>query len=137
EQDEVNFMFGLVHSGVAYGVAPYINESEIPFVITVAGADGLTQHDASPWIFRVNYTGSQDNMPLGEYACSVLGYDTAAVVALDYAFGWESSGGFARTYEDAGCSVVQELYSPLATEDWVPIVQQLDSSADVVFGAIA
>ena len=29
EQDEVDFMFGIVHSGVAYGIAPYINESQV------------------------------------------------------------------------------------------------------------
>jgi branched-chain amino acid transport system substrate-binding protein len=137
EQDQVNFMFGLVHSGVAYGVAPYINEAEIPFMITVAGADGLTQHDATPWIFRLNYTGSSETMPMGEYACETLGYETAVIVALDYAYGWESSGGFARTYEEAGCSIVQELYSPLATEDWAPVVQQIDTGASMVYAAVA
>ncbi len=137
EEDQVNFMFGLVHSGVAYGVAPYINEAQIPFLITVAGADGLTQHDATPWIFRLNYTGSSETMPLGEYACTTLGYQTAVIVALDYAYGWESSGGFARTFEEAGCSISQELYSPLATEDWAPVVQQIDTGAAMVFAAVA
>ena len=132
EQDEVDFMFGIVHSGVAYGIAPYINESQVPFIITIAGADGLTQHDASDWIFRINYTGSQDAMPLGDYACNELGYGTAVIVALDYAYGWESAGGFARAYEDAGCDVIQEIYSPLGTEDWVPVMQQIDTNADVV-----
>src|SRR5690606_18854221 len=86
-----DFMFGIVHSGVAYGIAPYINESQVPFIITIAGADGLTQHDASDWIFRINYTGSQDAMPLGDYACNELGYGTAVIVDLDYAPGQDAT----------------------------------------------
>lgn len=132
EQDEIDVLIGGVSSGVAYGIADYVAESEVPYIITIAGADGLTQRDAVDNIFRISYTGSQPMHPLGEYTCEELGHQTATVVSLDFAFGWETAGGFARTYEDAGCDVVQEIYVPLGTEDYAPFVQQISRDSDVV-----
>jgi len=132
EQNKAQVVVGLVNSAVAYAVAPYLEKAKVPLLITVAGADGLTRTKNGN-VFRVSYTSSQDTMPAGEYACKTLGHKTAAVVALDYSFGWEGAGGFARTYEDAGCDVVQEIYAPLATQDWGPYVNQIKKSADTVF----
>lgn len=130
-------MVGFVNSGVTYGASEVVRESGVPLLITTAGADNLTQRDAADNIFRVSYTSSQDSMPLGDYACNELGYETVSIVGLDYAFGWEAAGGFAKAYEDAGCEVVQELYAPLGTQDWAPFVQQIDAEADAVWTVIA
>lgn len=132
DEDEVDVLIGGVSSAVAYGIADFVAESGVPYIITIAGADGLTQVDDQPNIFRISYTGSQPMHPLGEYACNELGYQTASVISLDFAFGWETAGGFARTYEEAGCEVLNEIYVPLGTEDYAPFVQQIDRSADVV-----
>lgn len=132
DQNHVQMVVGLVNSGIAYSLAPYLEKAKVPLLITVAGADGLTRKkDGS--VFRISYTSSQDTMPAGEYACKTLKHKTASIVALDYSFGWEAAGGFARTYQDAGCDVVQEIYAPLATQDWGPYVNQIDKSADMVF----
>jgi len=132
EQDGAQIVIGFVNSAVAYAVAPYLVKADVPLLITVAGADGLTREMGGD-IFRVSYTSSQDTMPAGEYTCKDLGYETAAIVALDYSFGWEAAGGFARTYEGAGCDVVQEIYAPLETQDWGPYISQIDKSVDTVF----
>lgn len=133
EQEDVAAIIGFVNSGVAYGASTYIRETGVPLIISVAGADDLTQRDAADNIFRVSYTGSSDAMPGGTYACEELGHETAAVVGLDYAFGWEGVGGFSRAFEDAGCEVLQELYVPLDTANWGPFVQQLRDDVDVVW----
>ena len=132
EQDHAQIVIGLVNSAVAYAVAPYLVKADVPLMVTVAGADRLTRKKGGD-IFRVSYTSSQDTMPAGEYTCKDLGYKTAAIVALDYSFGWEAAGGFARTYEKAGCDVVQEIYAPLATQDWGPYITQINKSADTVY----
>lgn len=132
EQNKAGLVVGLVNSGVAYAVAPYLKEAGVPLLITVAGADGLTR-EKNGNLFRVSYTGSQDTMPAGDFVCKTLGLKTASIVALDYSFGWEAAGGFARTYEDAGCKIVQELYAPLGTQDYAPYVNQIDRNAEVVF----
>lgn len=133
ELNDVDAIIGFVNSGVAYGASTYIQEVGVPLIISVAGADDLTQRDAVDNIFRVSYTGSSDAMPGGAYACEELGYETISAIGLDYAFGWEGIGGFARAYTDAGCEVVQEDYVPLDTSDWGPFVQELDTSADAVW----
>ncbi len=133
EVEDVDAIVGFVNSGVAYGASTYIAEAGVPLIISVAGADDLTQRDAVGNIFRVSYTGSSDAMPGGTYACEELGYETASVVGLDYAFGWEGVGGFARAFEDAGCEVIQETYAPLDTADWAPFIQELDTDADLVW----
>ena len=132
EQDDVDVLIGGVSSGVAYGIGDYVAESGVPYLITIAGADGLTQGDAVENIYRISYTGSQPMHALGEYACSVLGYKTATVVSLDFSFGWETAGGFSRVYEAEGCDVVQEIYVPLGTEDYAPFIQQISRDTDVV-----
>jgi len=132
-----DILVGFVNSGVTYGASQAVVESGVPLIITTAGADDLTQRDANDTIFRVSYTSSQDAMPLGDYACDVMGYDSVALVALDYAFGWEAAAGFAKTFTDAGCGIVQELYVPLGTQDWAPFVQQIDRDADAVWAVIA
>lgn len=132
DEDQVDVLIGGVSSAVAYGIAPFVADSGVPYIITIAGADGLTQVDEKANIFRISYTGSQPMHPLGEYACNELGYETASIVSLDFAFGWESAGGFARIYEEAGCEVNQEIYVPLGTEDYAPFVQQIDRGSDVV-----
>lgn len=130
-------LVGFVNSGVTYGASQAIVESGVPLIITTAGADDLTQRDAEDTVFRVSYTSSQDAMPLGDYACDIMGYETVSLVALDYAFGWEAAAGFAKTFTDSGCAVVQELYVPLGTQDWAPFVQQIDRDADAVWAVIA
>ncbi|MEX2420787.1 MAG: ABC transporter substrate-binding protein, partial [Actinomycetota bacterium] len=135
--EDADVLVGFVNSGVTYGASEVIRDAGVPLIITTAGADDLTQRDAAENIFRVSYTSSQDSMPLGEYACEELGYESVAIVGLDYAFGWEAAGGFAMAYEDAGCEVVQELYAPLGTQDWAPFVQQIDTNADAVWAVIA
>jgi len=137
EQDHVNAIVGIVNSAVAYGISDYVDRQKTPLILTVAGADGLTQSKANPSTFRISYTGSQDAMPMGDYACKRLNKKTAVVVGLDYAFGWEAVGGFARTYTDGGCRVVQEIYAPLGTQDWAPFVSRIDKNASVVYAAIA
>jgi branched-chain amino acid transport system substrate-binding protein len=132
ERDKVQIVIGLINSAIAYAVAPYLEQANVPLLITVAGADGLTRKQGGN-TYRISYTSSQDVMPLGMYTCKKLGHAKAAVLSLDYSFGWESSGGFARAYEDAGCKVVQEVYAPLGTQDWGPYVNQISKEAAVIY----
>ncbi|NUU23872.1 MAG: ABC transporter substrate-binding protein [Streptomycetaceae bacterium] len=132
EQDKAQVVVGLVNSAIAYAVAPYLEQSNVPLLVTVAGADGLTRKQNGN-TFRLSYTGSQDAMPAGPYTCKEMGKKKAVILGLDYSFGWEAAGGFARTYEDAGCQVVQEIYAPLGTQDWGPYVNQVKKDADVVY----
>jgi branched-chain amino acid transport system substrate-binding protein len=135
EREHVDAIVGIVNSADAYGIAAYLDGRDIPLVIAGAGADELTQRKASPWVFRVSHTSSQDVMPLGDYVCRRTGHKRIALVAEDAPYGWEALGGFARAYIDAGCRVVQESYAP-AGGDWSIPVAKIDRSADGVFAVV-
>ena len=137
EEDMVDAIVGLVNSNDALGVADYLDGAKKPLVITAAGADELTQTVARKTFSRVAHTSSQDVMPLGDYACRTLGKRTAAIVAVDGPYGWQSAGGFARTYTNAGCRVLQETYAPIEEGDWNALVAKIDRRAQVVFVSIS
>jgi branched-chain amino acid transport system substrate-binding protein len=137
EQDMVDAIVGLVNSSDALGIADYVDAQKMPLVIAGAGADGLTQGTARKTFFRVAHTSSQDVMPLGDYVCRKLGRKTAAILAVDAPYGWESAGGFARTYTDAGCRVLQETYVAGDDTDWNALVAKLDRRARVIFVSIS
>jgi branched-chain amino acid transport system substrate-binding protein len=133
ERDGVSVITGIVSSSVAYALRDYIAGAKIPMVITVSGADGLTQQDAAPNIFRTSASGSQQSHVLGEWLYKKKGYRRMIVIAPNYAMGYEQTGGFARTFKEQGGKIVKTVYPPLGTPDFGPFLSSLDlSSADVI-----
>lgn len=133
ESDEVHLMAGALLSSTGYALAPYIDSMQIPMVYPVVSADDLTQRRRSKWIVRTGYTGSQPNHPFGEYAYQTLGYRTIATIALDYSFGWESVGGFQRTFEEAGGRITQKMWTPVSVHDFAPYLVQISRDVDAVY----
>jgi branched-chain amino acid transport system substrate-binding protein len=133
ESDQVHLMAGTLLSSSGYALAPYIDSMKIPMVYPVVSADDLTQRRRSPWIVRTGWTGSQPNHAFGEYAYQTLKLRRVATIALDYAFGWESVGGFQRTFEAAGGTIVQKLWTPLSVHDFAPYLAQISRDVDAVY----
>ena len=133
ESVEVHLMAGALLSSTGYALAPYIDSMRIPMVYPVVSADDLTQRQRSEWIVRTGYTSSQPNHPFGEYAYRTLGYRTVATIALDYSFGWESVGGFQRTFEEAGGRVTQKMWTPVSVHDFAPYLAQISRDVDAVY----
>jgi len=136
ELDGVSFLGGIVSSSVAYALRDYVVSQNVPLVMTVASADGLTQKEAAPNIFRTNSSGSQVSHPYGQWLFDKGGYKTMVMIAPNYAMGYEQTGGFARTFVEAGGKIVKTLYPPLGTPDFGPFLTSFDpKSADAV-GAV-
>jgi branched-chain amino acid transport system substrate-binding protein len=133
ERDKVDLMAGALLSSTGYALAPYIDSMKIPMVFPVVSADDLTQRHRSPWVIRTGYTGSQPNHPFGEYAYRVLKMRKIVTIALDYAFGWESVGGFQRTFEEQGGTITQKLWTPLSVHDFAPYLAQISRDVDAVY----
>ncbi|MCC6193207.1 MAG: ABC transporter substrate-binding protein [Burkholderiales bacterium] len=133
ERDGVQVVTGIVSSSVAYALRDYIAGAKVPMVMTVSGADGLTQHDAAPNIFRTSSSGSQQSHVLGEWLYKKKGFRRMIILAPNYAMGYEQTGGFARTFKDLGGKIVKTVYPPLGAPDYGPFLTSLDlSSADVI-----
>ena len=136
ERDQVHLLAGALLSSTGYALAPYIDSVGIPMLYPVVSADDLTQRRRSQWIVRTGYSGSQPNHAFGDYAYRELKLRKVATIALDYAFGWESVGGFARTFEENGGTIVQKIWCPVSVHDFAPYLAQVSSNVDAVYALV-
>jgi branched-chain amino acid transport system substrate-binding protein len=98
ESDRVHMLAGVILSNVAYALVPYVEAQGIPTIYPINSADDLTQRHRPKWLIRTGFSAGGNMHPFGEYAARVLGYKKVVIVALDYAFGWETAGGFHQTF---------------------------------------
>jgi branched-chain amino acid transport system substrate-binding protein len=62
-----------------------------------------------------------------------LNLKAAITAGDDFAFGYEQVGGFQSVFQDDGGKIVEKLWSPFNTPDYVPYIAQIDpQEADVV-----
>ncbi len=138
ERDRVHVLVGIVNSAAAYAVRDYVHNQGVPLIITTAGAKDLTLARKSPAIFRVANDNTQENLPLGHYTVTKLGYKTAVVMAADFAAGREQAEAFMKTFTAAGGQVVQQVYAPLGTPDFAPFISRVRfDQADVIYAWFA
>ena len=128
DQDKVDLLMGVVHSGVAVGVAEYAAQREVPYIITCAGANDLTGAERSPYVFRTAETNAQRNLVIGWYAAAKLGYKTAAGFSWDFVAGIEHIDAFTKAFEDAGGTVASSTLTPPPTSDFGPYLSKLDKN---------
>jgi branched-chain amino acid transport system substrate-binding protein len=133
ESDRVHLLAGIILSNVAYAVVPYVEAQGIPTIYPINSADDLTQRKRPKWLIRTGFSAGGNMHPFGEYAAKVLGYRRVVTIGLDYAFGWETVGGFHKSFEDNGGQVVQKLWVPLNVQDYAPYLAQVRKDADAVF----
>lgn len=133
EKDGVHIMTGGLLASTGYALMPYIDSKEIPTTYPIMAPDDITQRQRPKWIVRTGWNSSQPNHALGEYAYQTLKYRKVAIIGLDYAFGWESAGGFQKTFEDAGGKIIQKIWIPLTATDFSPYLAQISREADAVY----
>src|SRR5262249_16465107 len=133
ESDKVHLLMGVILSNVAYALGPYVEQQGIPTMDPINSADDLTQRKRARWISRSGFSAGGNMHPFGEYAARVLGYKKIATVGLDYAFGWETVGGFHKSFEDNGGRIVQKLWVPLNVQDYGPYLAQIKKDVDAGF----
>jgi branched-chain amino acid transport system substrate-binding protein len=59
-------------------------------------------------------------------------YRKVATIGMDYAFGYETVGGFQHVFEEGGGRIVQKIWAPLNTNDFAPFLAQIRRDADAV-----
>nr|ART40445.1 K788 [uncultured bacterium] len=128
EREQVHLLSGITNSAVAYAMRDYVDGKQTPLVIMgAAGANGITNERASPYIFRTSFTNRQLNAPFGPYVCEKLGHKKIVLMASDFVTGKEQSAAFKETYTQAGCQVVKEIFAPLGTVDFAPFLSQVSA----------
>jgi branched-chain amino acid transport system substrate-binding protein len=137
EKDGVHIMTGGLMASTAYALAPYIDSKEIPMTYPIMSADDITQRKIPKWIIRTGWASCQPHQVFGEYAYNVLKYKKIAVIAYDFAFGWECVGGFHKAFEDSGGKILQKIWVPLTAQDFSPYLSQFSKDADAVFAVFS
>ena len=133
ESQGVHVIIGPLSAAVGYAVAPYIDSKKIPAIYPIVSAEDITQRKRSPYIVRVGWSSAQPSHPFGKWVYDNLKYRKIAMIAYDFAFGWEVAAGFQRTFEEAGGQVVQKLWPPLGNADYAPYLAQLRRDVDAVY----
>lgn len=133
DSDRVNVLAGVILSNVAYALVPPIEAAGVPTIYPINSADDLTQRKRPKWIIRTGFSAGGNMHPFGEYAFKTLKYRKIVTIGLDYAFGWETVGGFQKSFEDNGGQVIQKLWVPLNVQDYAPYLAQVKRDTDAVF----
>ena len=132
EQDNVDFMMGIVATPIAYAVRNAIDSAKMIFIETNAGGNALTRDIAnctpackSKYIFRASFSSWQISSPIGDYLTTKRGVKEAFTFVADYGFGTESAADFTNSFTKGGGKVTGSLKAPLGTADFLPFVTQL------------
>ncbi len=133
EQEKVHTVAGGLLAATGYAIAPYLEQNKIPTIYPVMAPDDITQRKPVRWIVRTAFASSQITHPLGDYAYKHMGMRRVATISMDYAFGWESNGGFHRVFEELGGKVVQRVWTPLNVQDYAPFLASLKKDVDGVY----
>src|SRR5262245_10359145 len=100
EVQKVSVLIGPLAAFEALAIDDYIKSSQTP-ILTVAGAEDMTQRKPNPWLVRPSSTSAQPSHPMADYAAKDLKLKRVAVIADDFAFGHECVAGFQRVFEDS------------------------------------
>src|SRR4051812_10645106 len=136
ERFGVQVLIGPLAAFEALAIDDYIRSSKTP-ILTVAGAEDMTQRKANPWLVRPSCTSAQCSYPVADYAIKELKFKRVATIGDDFAFGHECVAGFQKAFEDLGGKVVQKVWTPLNAPDYGTYVSQFKPNLDAVFTAHA
>lgn len=132
EQDKVHVLTGGLLANVGYALQPYIDGQKIPTTYPVIAADDITQRKPAKWIVRTGWATSQPMHPFADWVLKNTKHRKVATIGMDYAFGYETIGGFQQVFEEGGGQIVQKVWAPLNTNDFAPFLAQIRRDADAV-----
>ncbi len=139
EQAKVDLIVGPVTSTVALAIRDYVTQQKVPVIVPVAVADDLTRTgQASPYVYRVQVTGTQANRPFGEWVYDHLKYRKMILVGLDYSAGRDSMGAFKAGFIAKGGEIASEILIPIGTPDQAPFLNRIrPGDVDAVYAWVA
>ena len=129
EQDKVDAVVGplLAHSGVAVG-------SYLESVGVLHFPSGCADAAISDWSIYHGYgSGRGNSYPGGLWAAEEMGWKTAAVMYMDYLYGYQTRDGFAKGFTESGGEIVYDTGIPFGTADMAPyLVAAAATNPDVL-----
>ena len=111
-RDEVDFLVGPVHSGVALAMAKVVSGRDKPImIIPNAGANALTRKACSANIFRTSFSNWQTAFPCGKVMADD-GHKTIVTITWKYAAGNEMMAAGSDSFKQHGGEVLKDIRVP-------------------------
>ena len=134
EQDEVDFVTGIVSSGVLVSLRDFFHDNQKLLLCSNAGANALSRGLKTPYVWRTSFTNWMAPHAMGTWAFENVGR-TAIISVPDYAAGENNVTGFTNSFEAAGGKVLSVQRTPFPNMgDPAPFMAELaDSEAELVY----
>ena len=126
ESDKVPLLMGITQSAVAYPVADYVAQAQIPLALTGNAAGAQLMKHKSPYLMRFTQGVTVITDPQADWVYK-HGYRKAIVFAYNNTGGLEFNDGFASAFVKRGGSIIQDFYPSVGTSDYGPFLAQLNS----------
>ncbi len=132
DKDKVHIVIGPLMGDTHLAIAPYAAESK---VIITSLFNGM--YEAIQYRIYIIYPTTVDaqTYPFGKYVHDVLGYNTMITIGANYAGKIGYANGAAKGFEDAGGTVVQQLWPDVGSPDYSPYIAAF-GEADVILYAL-
>jgi branched-chain amino acid transport system substrate-binding protein len=138
-RDGVDVLMGVVASPIGAAVAQEAKASEVPVVISNAGANDITAGDVSDFVWRTMFLNHTFGYAAGIYAAENVSKSGAVLMASDYSAGAEILAGFRDGYAAAGGEdPIAEILTPFGkTQNFQPYFAQIPADASFVYAFYA
>ncbi len=131
--ENVDFVLGPVHSGVAMGALKVARQEGTILVIPNAGLNVATRQLCAPNIFRTSFSNWQPDFSMARPAYE-SGVREVVTISWRYAAGEEHLGGFEEEFERLGGKVVKRILIPFPSVDFqVPLTDIASIDPDAVY----
>src|SRR5882672_9686291 len=107
ERDKVDTILGPLAAFELLAITDYIKDQKTP-MLSLAGAEDMTQRRPNPYFLRPSATSSQAMHPMADFAAKELKLKKVVTISEDFAFGYEQMGGFQQVFEDEGGRIVNK-----------------------------
>ncbi|EPC01685.1 hypothetical protein L861_20890 [Litchfieldella anticariensis FP35 = DSM 16096] len=124
--DNVDFVIGPVHSGVAMGMLRVAKQTGAITIIPNAGLGAATNELCMPNVFRTSFSMWQNSYPMGKVAYD-QGHRKVVTITWDYAGGKEDIAGFEQAFTEAGGEIVEQILVPFPSTEFQSYLTQIAS----------
>lgn len=130
-RDKVHLFVGGLLASTGYALGAVADRFKTLYISPVPAGDDMTQRKPPKYFIRSGFTSSQGSHPLADWAYD-QGFRRIVAVGQDYAFGYETIGGFQRQFERRGGKIIKKIWAKLGTKDFGPYLPQISRDADAV-----
>ncbi len=134
DKDQVDFLVGPVHSGIAAAMAKIVGSRETPIMIVPnAGSNAVTGPLCASNIFRTSFSNWQPAYP-GGTQMAADGHKTCVTIAWKYAAGRQMMDAGAEAFAKAGGEVIKDIEVPFPDVEFQAFLSEIASlKPDAVF----